>query len=82
MSQVKPADVNIGGLITHDTHVIANNSTNNNAVFFFVSVLKIIYYNNCKSSITMPLTREENITCHYLFGDRIIQNCLKIEITN
>ena len=31
----------------HGTHVIANNSTNNNVVFlFFVSDLKIVYYNN------------------------------------
>ena len=26
----------------------------------------------------MPRTREENILHHYLFGDKIIQNCLKI----
>ena len=28
------------------THVAANNFTNNNVVFFFVSDLKIVYYNN------------------------------------
>ena len=28
------------------TYVTANKSTNNNVVFFFVSCLKIIYYNN------------------------------------
>ena len=28
------------------THVTANNSTNNDVVFFFDSVLKIVYYNN------------------------------------
>ena len=30
----------------HGTHVIAYNATNKNAVFFFVSDLKIVYYNN------------------------------------
>ena len=30
----------------------------------------------------MPWTREEkNILRHYLFGDKIIQNCLKIDAT-
>ena len=37
---------NIGCLNIDGTHVTANNSTNNNAVFFFVSDLKIVYYNN------------------------------------
>ena len=65
----------------HGTLVTASNSTNNN-VFFFVSDLKVVYYNSYKSSITMHLTREENILCHYLFGDKIIQNCLKIDATH
>ena len=30
----------------HGTHVTVNNFTNSNNVFFFVSDLKIIYYNN------------------------------------
>ena len=28
------------------THVAANNSNTNNVVFFFVSYLKIVYYNS------------------------------------
>ena len=36
----------IGRLNIHGTHVTATNSTNNNVVFFFVSDLKIVYYNN------------------------------------
>ena len=36
----------IGCLNIYKTHVIANNSTNNNGVFFFVSGLKIVYYNS------------------------------------
>ena len=28
------------------THVTTNNSTNNNVEFFFISELKIVYYNN------------------------------------
>ena len=36
-----------------------NNSTNINVVFFFVSDLKIEYYDNNKSSIIMPWTRED-----------------------
>ena len=27
----------------------------------------------------MPWTREKDILRHYLFGDKIIQNCLKID---
>ena len=27
----------------------------------------------------MPWAQEENILRHYLFGDNIIQNCLKID---
>ena len=30
----------------------------------------------------MPWTREENILRYYLFGDEIIQKCLKIDATN
>ena len=37
--------VNIGCLDIHGTHLTANNSVNNN-VFFFVSDLKIVYYDN------------------------------------
>ena len=59
----------------------AHNSTTNNVVFFFVLDLKIVYYNNYLSLITMPLTREETFFCHYLFRDKIIQNCLKIDAT-
>ena len=33
-------------ILVHVTHVNANNSTNNNLLFFFVSDLKIVYYNN------------------------------------
>ena len=36
----------IGYLIIHRTHVTANNSINNNVVFFLVSDLKIVYYND------------------------------------
>ena len=31
-------------ILVHETHVIANNSTNNIVVFFFVSDLKIVYW--------------------------------------
>ena len=58
-------------------HVTANN----NAVFFFISALKIVNYVNYKSLITMPSISEENILRHYLFGDKIIQNYLKIDAT-
>ena len=53
------------------------NSTNNNVVFIFVSNLKIAYYNNYQSSITSLWTREEK-----MFGDKIIQNCLKTDATH
>ena len=36
----------IGCLNIQGTQVTANNSSNNNVVFFFVSNLKIVYYNN------------------------------------
>ena len=38
--------VGIGCFNIQGTHVAADISTNNNAVFFFVSDLKIVYYNN------------------------------------
>ena len=54
-------DICVGCLNIHGTHVTDNNSTNNNGVFFFESDLKIVYYNNYYSLITMPWTREEKI---------------------
>ena len=36
----------IGCLNTHGSHMTTTNSTNDNVVFFFVSDLKIVYYNN------------------------------------
>ena len=48
---------NVGCLNIHGVHVTANNFTN--IVFFSVSDLKIVYYNNYLSSITMPWTRAE-----------------------
>ena len=36
----------IGCVNIHGSHVTANNSNNYNVVFFFVSDLKIVYYNN------------------------------------
>ena len=56
---IKNSICSIGCLNIHGNHVTANESTSNNAVFFFVSDLKIIYYNNNQFSITMPWTREE-----------------------
>ena len=52
--------VYIGRLNNLGTHVTANNS-NNNILFFFVLHLKIVYYNNYQSPITMPGIREENL---------------------
>ena len=67
------ADTDIRFLNVHRTYAIANNFTNNNIVFFLISNLKIVCYNNYKASIIMPCLR------HYLFGDKIIQSCLKID---
>ena len=73
--------INTGCLNIHGTHVTLNNSTNDN-VFFFVSDLKIVFYNNYELSITMPSTKKEKgIFHHYLFGDKIIQNFLQIDVT-
>ena len=44
----------IYGFNIHGTHLTAKNSTNNNVVFFFVSDLKIVSYNNNLSLIAMP----------------------------
>ena len=49
-------------------------NSNYNNVFFFVLDLKIVYYDNYKSSITTPWTREENTLVHHLCEDKIIQN--------
>ena len=37
---------NIGCLNIHETQMTTNNSTNNDIVFFFVSDLRIVYYDN------------------------------------
>ena len=63
------------------THVIANNSTKNNLVFFFVSYLKIVFSNNSTWSQCLVQERK-NILRYHLFGDKIIQNCLKINATH
>ena len=61
--------------------VTANNSTNDNVVFFFYfrfenSILKqlLIFDHNL-------LDKREKYFRHYLFGDKIIQNCLKVNTT-
>ena len=53
----------------------ANNSTNYNAAFFFcfrfennILLQLLILDNNI-------LDQRENILCHFLVGDKIIQNC-------
>ena len=38
--------IDIGSVNIHKGYVTANNSTNNNIVFFLVSDLKTVYYNN------------------------------------
>ena len=38
--------MHIGCLSLYGIHLTANNFTNNNVVFFFVSDLKMAYYNN------------------------------------
>ena len=69
-------------LNTHGTYVTANNSTNNNVVFFFfrfessISKQFLILHHNALDK------RGKNILPHYLFGERIIQNCLKIDTTH
>ena len=55
--------VNTGCLNIYRTYVTAIDSNNNYVVFFFVSDLKIVYYNNYYSLITMPWTIEEKIFC-------------------
>ena len=54
----------------HGIHVTINNSIKNNVEFFFVSDLKIVYYNNYQFLIKMPWIREENILRHDLYGDK------------
>ena len=48
----------IGCLNILGAHVTAINSTNYNVLFFFVSDLKIVCYNNNLSAITMSWTRK------------------------
>ena len=64
----------------HGTHVTANNSTNNNVMFCFISDWKIVCYNNFDHNALDK--REKNILHHKLFGDKINQNCLKIDATH
>ena len=74
--------LDIGCLNIRGTHTIANNSTDNNVVFIYVSdwklytITTIIPWSQCLGK------ERENILCHYLFGDKLIQNCLKKDATN
>ena len=71
-------------LIIHGTRATANNSTYNNAVFFFVSDLKIGYYTITTVNPWSQCIGQErkNIFRQYLFGDKILQNCLQIDATH
>ena len=74
---------NKGCLNIHGTHGTANNSTTNNIEFFFVSDLKIVYYNKLSILDHNALDKKsKNILCHQLFGDKIIQKSLKINATH
>ena len=71
------------GLSIHVTYMTPDNSTKNNVVFFFVSGLKIEWYNNYQYRIAMYWTREKKYNFnHKLFGNKIIQNTLKIDETH
>ena len=59
--------------------MIANYSTTNNFAFIFASDLKIVYYNNDHNALDK---REEIIFRQSLLGDKIIQNCIKIDATH
>ena len=50
----------VGCLNIHGIHVSANCSTNNNAVFFYVSDQKLVYNNNNASLITIPWTMAQS----------------------
>ena len=73
----------IGCLNIHRTLLTANNFTNNNVVFFFSFRFEIVYY---KKQLILDHnaldTRGKNILRHYLFRDKGIQNCLKIDATH
>ena len=54
----------------------------NNVVFFFVSDLKTVSYKQLLILDHNVLDKRAKILCHYLFGDKIIQNYLKINATH
>ena len=60
----------------------ANNSPNNNVAFFFVADFKIVYYNTIHPRSQCLGQERKYILRHFLFPDKIIQNCLKIDTTH
>ena len=66
-----------GCLNIHGTHVTANNYTNNNVLFFLVSDMKIVCYNNYWFSINVLDKRGKNILHHYLVLNDFVSKYLK-----
>ena len=71
----------IGCVNIYGTHLTTNNFPDN-LVLFFVSDLK--YYTISTINLWSQCLGQEkkNILCHLFFGDKIIQNCLKIDATH
>ena len=57
------------------THVTANKSSNNNVEFYFVSDLRIVHYNNYKSTITIQWTRAEKYFVSLIWRQHHSKQC-------
>ena len=65
----------------HGTHV-TNNSTNNNVVFFCFRFENSILHQQLILDHNALDKRGKNILRPYLLGDKIIQNCFRIDATH
>ena len=76
--------LNIGCVSMDETHVAANDSTNNYVVFiyFFVSDLKIVYYKTINPKSPCLEQVREKYFASQLIWRQIIQNRLEIDATH
>ena len=77
-----PNPLNTGYLNIRGTYVTANNSTDDNVLFFLFQIWKQYTITTIYPPSQCVGQERKNILPHYLFEDKIIQTCLKIDATH
>ena len=71
-----------GCLNIHGIYVTSNNSKNDNVVFVLFQIWKYYAISTINPRSQCIEQERKTILYHYLFRDKIIQNCLKIDTTH